>query len=107
MNNTSKISRPKTVRLRNETIEYFEGKPLNRLIESLAEKIEAGDIEISGEEIVVRKGIKGVTPELIKDLELIGKFEDMDFGKMFKELHRALDEGEIDIEGGRFVYPKG
>lgn len=106
MNNTSKISSPKTIRLKNETIEYFEGKPLNRLIDSLAENIKSGDIEVMGEEIRVRGGAEGVPKKVVKDLELIGKFEDMTFGEMFKELHRALDEGEIEIEDKHFRYTK-
>lgn len=106
MNNTSKISTPRTLRLRNETIEYFEGKPLNRLIDSLAEHIKDGSIEVRGEELSVRGGVDGVPGKVVKDLELIGKFEGMNFGEMFKELHRALDAGEIEIEDGRFIYPK-
>ena len=38
-NNTSKIRSLKTLRLRNETIEYFKGKPLNKVVDNIVEMI--------------------------------------------------------------------
>lgn len=79
-NNTSTITKPMTIRCKNETVEYFRGKPLNRVVESLHEKIEDGDIEIEGGEIVVyreleeeckRLGIKpkSVVDAVVKDMQ--------------------------------------
>lgn len=103
--NTSTISRPRTVRIKNEAVEYFEGKPLNRMIESLMEYMERGQIEY-GEGGLEVKGAFMVDEAIVKDLKMIGEMYDMTFDDMFEELHRAIDEGEIDIEDGRFVYPK-
>ena len=105
MNNTSYKTRPRTVRIKNEAVEYFEGKPLNRMIESLMEYMERGQIEY-GEGGLEVKGAFMVDEAIVKDLKLIGEMYDMTFDDMFRELHRAIDEGEIDIEEGRFVYPK-
>lgn len=44
MNNTSKITVLKTVRIKNETAEFFKEKPLNRYIEDLHRSIERDDI---------------------------------------------------------------
>lgn len=87
-------------------MEYFEGKPLNRMIESLMRYLEEGRIEEVGGELVV-KGAFMVDKKIVDDLELMGEMYGMSFDDMFRELHRAIDEGEIDIEDGRFVYPKG
>lgn len=105
MNNTSLITKPKTIRMRNEAVEYFEGKPLNRMIESLMRYLEEGRIEEVDGELVV-KGAFMVDKKIVDDLELMGEMYGMSFDDMFRELHRAMDEGEIDVEDGRFVYPK-
>ena len=105
MNNTSYKTKPRTVRIKNEAVEYFEGKPLNRMIESLMEYMERGQIEY-GEGGLEVKGAFMVDEAIVKDLKMIGEMYDMTFDDMFEELHRAIDEGEIDIEEGRFVYPK-
>ena len=105
MNNTSKISSLKTLRLKNETIEYFKGKPLNKLVDNLLAHEERGDIKIWWEDFEVVGAVKGVDPKVAQDLEIIGKIDGMTFGDMFNELHRALDEGEIEIVEGRFTYP--
>lgn len=86
-------------------MEYFEGKPLNRMIESLMRYLEEGRIEEVGGELVV-KGAFMVDKKIVDDLELMGEMYGMSFDDMFRELHRAMDEGEIDVEDGRFVYPK-
>lgn len=103
-NNTSQISRPMTIRVKNEVWEYFRGKPLNRMVESLYRYIENEQIEEDGGEIVV-KGAFMVDKGVVHDLELMCELYGITFDKMFIELHRALDEGEIDIKDGRFVYP--
>lgn len=104
-NNTSQISRPMTIRLKNEVWEYFRGKPLNRMVESLYRYIENEQIEEVDGELVV-KGAFMVDREIVKDLEMMGELYGITFDEMFKELHRALDEGEIDIEDGHFKYLK-
>lgn len=103
MQNTSTITRPITIRVRNEAAEYFKGKPLNRMIESLMRYMERGQIEeVEGELIV--KGAFMVDKRIVKDLEIMCEMYDMSFDELFEELHRAMDEGEIDIEGKHFTY---
>ena len=103
-NNTSLVTKPITVRVKNEAAEYFKGKPLNRMIESLQRYIEEGRIkEVDGELVVT--GAFMVDKKIVDDLELIGEMYDMTFDEMFTELHRAIDEGEIDVKEKRFVYP--
>ncbi len=103
MQNTSTITRPITVRVRNEAAEYFRGKPLNRMIESLMRYMEIGQIgEVDGELVV--KGAFMVDKAIVDDLKIMCEMYDMSFDDMFMELHRALDKGEIDVKGGHFIY---
>ena len=102
-NNTSLVTKPRTVRLKNEAVEYFEGKPLNRMIESLMDYMERGQIEY-GEGGLEVKGAFMVEKGIVNDLKIMGEMYDMTFDDLFRELHRAIDEGEIDIEDGHFVY---
>lgn len=44
MNNTSKITVLKTIRIKNETAEFFKNRPLNRYVEDLQRYIESDDI---------------------------------------------------------------
>lgn len=104
MNNTSKISSLKTLRLRNETIEYFKGKPLNKVVDNLVELIKEGKIELDGEKLRVRGSLDGVPEELIADIELIGKFDNMTMGEILKELHLALDREDIMLVDRHFFY---
>lgn len=46
MNNTSKITQLKTIRIKNECADYFKDKPLNRYVEWLWENAEKGKIEL-------------------------------------------------------------
>ena len=103
-NNTSKISSLKTLRLKNETIEYFKGKPLNKVVDNLAELIKEGKIELDGEKLKVRGSLDGVPEELIADIELIGKFDNMTMGDILKELHLALDREDIMLVDKHFFY---
>lgn len=55
MNNTSKTTVPKTIRIKNETAEFFKERPLNRYVEDLQKYIESDDIrEKDGQLDVVR-----------------------------------------------------
>lgn len=106
MNNTSKISRPVTIRIRNEVADYFRRiVPLNKAVNGLFREIERGNIEVDREgEFKIKGMLKGVPQSRVRDLEMMAQADEMTFTDLFNELHRALDEGEIDLDGGHFVY---
>lgn len=101
--NTSKITRPISIRVKNECAAYFEGKPLNRMVESLMEYMEIGQIEEEDGKLIV-KGAFMVDKAIVTDLKLMCELYGITFDEMFEELHRAIDEGEIDVVDGRFKY---
>lgn len=105
MNNTSKITRPITIRVKNETAEYFKERPLNRMVESLQRYMEIGQIVSVDGELEV-KGAFMVDKGIVTDLKIMGELCDMSFDDLFKELHRAIDDNEIDLKNGHFSYRK-
>ncbi len=51
--NTSKVTRLKTIRIKNETADFFSDKPLNRVVESVHSLAVEEKIEIKGDGKVV------------------------------------------------------
>lgn len=49
----SKKTQLKTIRIKNESAEFFKDKPLNRYVEDMHRYIEMGDIKENGEGITV------------------------------------------------------
>ena len=54
--NSSKITTVKSIRIKNEVAEYFNGKPLNRYVEGLYECIQDGRIVEKEDGIEVKSG---------------------------------------------------
>lgn len=64
----------KTIRLTNETADFFEGKPLNRYVECLHSLIENGKVKMDGDNLkVVSKSIYDSVPP-----EVTANFADLD-----------------------------
>ncbi len=53
MPNTSRRTRTKTIRIRNEVADYFEGKALNRAVEDVYDKICTEELRFTGEGIEI------------------------------------------------------
>lgn len=109
----SKTTTVKAVRLKNEVCEYIDNDTnrLNRVIESLYEAVQAGRIVIKDDEVRVATGRikKGYTQFLVRedigsDLENMLEIYGISVEEALGELQRAIDENEIDIENGHFVY---
>ena len=49
-------TRIKPIRIKNDTADYFENKPLNRMVESLEEMLKTGKVRFDGENLVVKGG---------------------------------------------------
>ena len=95
----STITKTKTIRIANETADYFEGKALNRLVESVHHAIEGGKMSFDGENIKILGQNIPECQDLVEMLELFGVTMD-DF---IKQADEALAEGEITISDGKLV----
>lgn len=72
----------KGIRIANECAEYFDGKPLNRMVESLMGLMESGVVTYDGEELVVN-GVHSENPAATASVntdisgEYKGKYENL------------------------------
>lgn len=101
----------KTIRIDNETAEYFKGKPLNRAVESLCELLKSGRLTLDGEEIKLGKtSEKGQNcTHLNKDYESIAEMASLmqvSTGGLLKALNDALEEGSLYYSNGKLINPR-
>lgn len=102
-------TRVKPIRISNESAEYFERKPLNRMVESLSELLKSGKITFDGENLKA-EGVyteknsekTGLTPE-IKEIESMANFFGLTLNEMLKKIYEGLNDGTLTIENGRIV----
>lgn len=110
-------TRIKPIRIANETADYFEGKPLNRMVESLCEMIQSGKIEFDGENLKV-KGVYTdkisqkseaspskyeIDEKILDDLATMQTFMGGSVGEMIRLFDEAVNEGVITYDNGKFV----
>ena len=98
----STITRIKTIRIKNEVADYFEEKPLNRMVESLYELIEAGKMRFDGENLV----INGSSSTDIQDIEEMAALMNVRPEKLLSDFRELLEEGELYYTGGRLINPR-
>ena len=110
-------TRIKPIRVANETADYFEGKPLNRMVESLCELIQSGKIEFDGENLKV-KGVYTqnsaensslslnkwkIDERDLEDLDTMRNFCGGSVGVMIHLFDLAVNEGVLTYDNGRFI----
>lgn len=111
-------TRIKPIRIANETADYFEGKPLNRMVESLHHLIETGKVSFDGEEIKIPDGVYSVTTNsgntesvysggvntnilnTMTDLEEIAIMCGMTLEDLAGQFCEMLNDGTLTVEGG-------
>ena len=63
-------TRTKTIRIKNEVDDYFSGKPLNRAIESLYEKIKSGEIGMDSDGNLTIMGVYTERKSVNREMEI-------------------------------------
>ncbi len=99
----SSKTRTRTVRISNESADYFEKLPLNKVIESVYTLISEKKATFDGESLKISEK-SGLTPN--KDLEEIdsmAKFFGMDGGELLKGVCAGLMDGNLTVENGKVV----
>ena len=102
MQNTSKITTTKTIRIRNEAAEFFKERPLNRYVEDLQRYIESDDIREKNGHLDVVK---------VKCLRDACKPRGADPGKLIQQLsdrlvEKAAEEDRKNQEKYRREHPE-
>ena len=104
MASTKTIS--KGIRISNESAEYFEGKPLNRMVEGLMELLLSGELGYDGE-LKIKKG--GVHTDIntesaaYKDLHSMMACFGYSMDALITEIDRCMEDGTLTVEGGKVM----
>lgn len=89
----------KPIRIANETADYFEGKPLNRMVESLHHHLENGRVRFDGEDLQ----FGGLTGEMQAIMSEIGEMS-LCFGvtveNMLGQFCELLNDGVMTVDRG-------
>lgn len=105
----SSKTRIKPIRIANETADYFEGKALNRLVESVHHLLETGKMSFDGEELKISSE-KGVYTDkmsvFFKEIESMASFFGITTEEMTGQFFEMLNEGVLTVEEGRLVAVK-
>lgn len=94
----STITKTKTIRIANDTADFFEGKALNRLVECVHHLIESGKMTFDGEELKIMND----TPEY-EDLNGMVELFGMTMDDFIQQSDVALSEGVLTISEGKLV----
>jgi hypothetical protein len=100
----STVTKVRPIRIANETAEYFEGKPLNRIVESLHSLMERGDIEYDGE-LKIKQSNGVYTPE-IEDMISMCSLSGLPYEEAMKEVHRLMEEGVLQLSSRGITVEK-
>ena len=117
----------KAIRIANETAEYFDGKPLNRYVESLHRLAEIGKITLDEEEIKL-SGVNTVytksesvdtkkesvntkkesvnTNSVNTQIEEMATLCGMTLDEFMGQIYCLLEEGKLLLDGNKIVVGK-
>ena len=94
-------TRTRTVRISNESADYFEKLPLNKIIEGVYTLISEGKATFDGENLKISEK-SGLTPET-KEIESMANFFGLTLNEMLKKIYEGLNDGILTIEKGKIV----
>ena len=94
-------TRIKPIRIANETADFFEGKPLNRIVECIHQMILSGTLVFDGEEIRVN----GVPKKTIDGINEMGELAGLSFAEMLAQFLKMMEEGYLMYEDDGRILP--
>lgn len=93
----STTTRIKPIRIKNETADYFESKPLNRMVESLGDLLRLGKIRFDGENLI----IKGQTNVDLADISEMANLMRVSTEKLLGDIREELENGDLYYIDGK------
>lgn len=92
----------KTIRLTNETADFFEGKPLNRYVECLHSLIESGKVKMDGENLrVVKNGTSiydSVPPEVTANFADLDDILEGGVAGLMVAVNNLIEDGLLNTD---------
>lgn len=94
-------TRIKGIRVTNECVDYFEGKPLNRMVESLMELIEKGVVAYDDTGLKILKDRTGVNTSSEAYVDLVSMLDcyGLSIDQFISEADRCMNDGAFSFEG--------
>ena len=103
----STTTKTKTIRIKNDTADYFEDKPLNRMVESLEELLRSGKLNFDGENLGIKGGIKNDTPKTdIESIEEMANLMRVPTETLLSDFRELLEDGTLYYSNGKLVNPR-
>ena len=100
-------TRTKTIRIANETADYFEDKPLNRMVECVHELLESGKARFDGEKFIFSaEGVDTAKNSWLKDIEEMVVLCGGTLEGFLKDVDECLTEGTLVVNEGKMALPK-
>lgn len=100
----SSTTKTKTIRIANDTADFFEGKALNRMVECVHHLIKNGTLAFDGENLKILSSVntEEKLPEY-EDLKGMVEFFGMTMDDFIQQADVALSEGVLTISDGKLV----
>ncbi len=99
----SSKTRTRTVRISNESADYFEKLPLNKVIEGVYTLISEKKATFDGENLKISEK-SGLTPNKdLEEIESMAKYFGMSTEEVLKGIYNGLNDGYLTVEDGKIV----
>lgn len=95
-------TRTKTIRISNEAADYFEGKPLNRIVEDLYTLMSSGKAKYDGELRVDSCKTYALSESVYTELDSMKTFFGGSMDAMLEEFVHCLIDGTIQMHDGKY-----
>ena len=89
----------KTIRILNETADYFKDKQLNRAVDSLKDLLEEGSLSFDGEKISICVDTSLAGDELLSMLNCFKKSE----SEFLDDVTKLMNDGSLTYENGKLI----
>ena len=102
----STTTRIKTIRIKNETADYFENQPLNRMVESLEELMQDGKVSFDGDNLVIKGSDKKIPKSDYESIAEMARLMQVSTDGLLTALKDALEEGTLYYSNGKLINPR-
>ena len=99
----STTTRIKPLRIKNDTADYFEKKPLNRMVESLEELLRSEKVRFDGENLIVKGSDSNID---LSDIEEMANLMRVPTEKILSDIKEMIEEGTLYYENGKMILPR-
>ena len=100
---SSTKTKTKTIRIANDTADYFSGQALNRLVESVHHMILSGELSFDGENLKISGSGSVHTSDSYSDLISMLDFYGCSFDELICHIDTAMNQGTLTINDNKLT----